>query len=82
VVPRSGPTAVQVVEAFYTDGVFRPVGLLQLADQQRVRLTIEVLEVGPALDRAAALHRLRTGIARMSFYSPASLPSRDERHRP
>ncbi len=32
------------VEAVYEDGIFKPVGTVELADKQPVRLTIEVLD--------------------------------------
>jgi len=53
---------------------------LQLREQQRVRLIIEPIEPGQDSDRAAALNRLRAGIASMAFSSSGGLPTRDELH--
>jgi hypothetical protein len=58
----------------------KPVGELQLREQQRVRLMIEPVDVGQDSDRTAALSRLRAGIASMSFSSSGPLPSRDQLH--
>lgn len=69
-----------VTEAIYTDGVLRPVNGLDLADQQRVRIIVEPLENGSQPDRAAAMERLRAGIARMKFRLREPLPTRDELH--
>lgn len=71
---------VQVTEAVFTQGVLKPVGELQLREQQRVRLIIEPVDVGQDSDRAAALNRLRAGIASMNFSSSGRLPSRHELH--
>lgn len=58
----------------------KPVSDLQLREQQRVRLTIEPVEVVQDSDRDAALNRLRDGIPGMQFSSSGPLPSRDELH--
>ena len=71
---------LQVTEAIFSQGVLKPVGELQLREQQRVRLIIEPIEVGQHSDRIAALDRLRAGIASMRFSSSGPLPSRDELH--
>ena len=71
---------VQVTEAVFSDGVLKPVDELQLREQQRVRLIIEPVDVGFDSDRAAALGRLRAGIASMRFSSSGPLPTRDELH--
>lgn len=70
---------VQVTEAVFSQGVLRPVGKVQLREQQRVRLIIES-EDASAGDREDAVRQLRSGIARMTFRSSGSLPSRDELH--
>ena len=68
------------VEAVYTDGVLKPARDLHLQDQQRVRLTVETIDE-PAGDReAAAVARLKTGIASMRLVSAGPLPSREELH--
>ena len=71
---------VQVTEAVFSHGVLKSVGELQLREQQRVRLIIEPVEAGQDSDRAAALNRLRAGIASMAFSSSGRLPTRDELH--
>lgn len=69
----------QSTEAVYYDGVLKPERELGLRDRQRVRLTVEIID-DVASDRAAALARLRAGIARMQFYSKGSMPTRAELH--
>ena len=71
---------VQVTEAVFSQGVLKPVGELQLREQQRVRLIIEPVDAGQEFDRTAALNRLRAGIASMRFSSSGPLPARDELH--
>ncbi len=71
---------VQVIEAVFSQGVLKPVDRLRLREGQRVRLIIEPIEVGQGFDRAAALRRLREGIASMTFSSSGRLPTRDELH--
>ena len=69
----------QKVEAIYSDGVLKPTRDLSLQDQQRVRLTVETIDE-PEGDRAAAVARLKAGIASMRFFSEGPLPSREELH--
>jgi predicted DNA-binding antitoxin AbrB/MazE fold protein len=71
---------VQVTEAVFSQGVLKPVDRLQLQEHQRVRLIIEPVDGGQALDRVAALNRLRAGIASMAFSSSGRLPARDDLH--
>lgn len=71
---------VQVTEAVFSQGVLKPVDELQLREHQRVRLIIEPVDSGHDSDRAAALSRLRAGIASMNFSSSGPLPTRDELH--
>ena len=68
------------VEAIYRVGVFMPTRELDLRDEQRVRLTVETID-GPERDRAAAVARLKAGIASMDFTSREPLPKRDDLHR-
>ena len=56
----------QKVEAIYSGGVFMPTRHLDLRDEQRVRLTVETIDE-PERDRAAAVARLKAGIASMNF---------------
>jgi predicted DNA-binding antitoxin AbrB/MazE fold protein len=71
---------VQVTEAVFSQGVLKPVDAVHLREQQRVRLIIEPIDVGMDPDRAAALGRLRAGIASMRFSSSEPLPARDDLH--
>lgn len=72
--------ARQVTEAVYDNGVLRPTTPLTLRDHQRVRLTVETLEPQSTNARAAAMQRLRAGIASMGFTSSAPFPARDNLH--
>jgi predicted DNA-binding antitoxin AbrB/MazE fold protein len=69
----------QITEAIYTHGVLKPTGALDLHEDQRVRVIVESLDQPPE-DRAAALIRLKTGIAGMQFFSDGRLPARAELH--
>lgn len=69
----------QITEAVYSEGVLKATGELRLREQQRVRIIIESIEE-TAEDRAAALARLRAGIADMQFFSNGRLPTREELH--
>jgi predicted DNA-binding antitoxin AbrB/MazE fold protein len=71
---------VKIVEAIYSGGLLRPVEALELPEQQRVRLTVQVIDGVECPDRAAALARLRAGIDAMDFRSGGRLPTRDELH--
>jgi predicted DNA-binding antitoxin AbrB/MazE fold protein len=73
----------QTIEAIYTDGVLKPTAELPLRDNQRVRLSIETIDETideTKMDRAAAVTRLKAGIASMGFFSEGPLPSREELH--
>jgi predicted DNA-binding antitoxin AbrB/MazE fold protein len=69
----------QITEAIYTHGVLKPTGELDLRDDQRVRVIVQSLDEERE-DRAAALVRLKAGIAGMQFFSDGRLPSRAELH--
>ena len=69
----------KVTEAVYSLGVLKPVEDLGLREDQRVRLIVETVD-DEAEDRAAALARLKAGIAKMQFFSQGPLPSREELH--
>ena len=51
----------------------------ELGEDQRVRLIVETVD-DKAVDRAAALARLKAGIATMQFFSQGPLLSREELH--
>ena len=73
----------RITEAIYTHGVLKPTADLELREQQRVRLIVESVEecgVERDEDRAAAVARLKAGIASMQFFSNGPLPTRDELH--
>ncbi len=69
----------QITEAIYTHGVLKPTGDLDLREDQRVRVIVESLDEQRE-DRAAALARLKAGIAAMQFFSDGRPPSRAELH--
>ncbi|MCK4660392.1 MAG: antitoxin family protein [Phycisphaerae bacterium] len=69
-----------VIEAIYSNGVLRPVDVLELPEQQRVRLTIEPIDAGPDVDREAALQRLMERLEKSTFSYGGPLPTRDELH--
>ena len=66
-------------EAVYSNGAPRPVDDLGLAEGQRVRLIVELVDDRP-VDRAAAVARLRAATTEMQFRSSGKLPTRDELH--
>ena len=74
-----GVAMTRVTEAVYSKGVLKPAEDLGLREAQRVRLIVEVVDEGPE-DRAAALAKLRAGIANMQFFSQGPLPTREELH--
>lgn len=69
----------KVTEAVYSQGVLKPAEDLGLQENQRVRLIVETVD-DKAVDRAAALARLKAGIATMQLFSQGPLPSREELH--
>jgi predicted DNA-binding antitoxin AbrB/MazE fold protein len=69
----------RITEAIYTHGVLKPTADLELREQQRVRVIVEPIEERDE-DRAAAVARLKAGIAGMRFFSNGRLPTRDELH--
>ncbi|MBZ5560666.1 MAG: antitoxin family protein [Acidobacteriia bacterium] len=69
----------RITEAVYSKGVLKPADDLGLCEEQRVRLIVETVDEKPE-DRAAAIARLKAGIAKMQFFSQGSLPSREELH--
>lgn len=77
----------RITEAIYTHGVLKPAENLELREQQRVRLIVESIEERAEKcgeerneERAAAVARLKAGIAGMQFFSNGRLPTRDELH--
>jgi predicted DNA-binding antitoxin AbrB/MazE fold protein len=70
----------QVTEAIFTHGVLKPIGHLDLAEQERVRLIVEPINRADPVDRQAAIDRLLAGIQQMHFRLKGPLPSRDELH--
>jgi len=69
----------QTIEAIYTGGVLKPTAELPLRDNQRVRVTVEIIDE-TNIDREAAVSRLNAGIEGMRFFSEGLLPSREELH--
>lgn len=68
----------KIIEAIYSNGRFEPVGRVDLADQERVTLTVQTHERPDSASRAAAFERLLAGIAGMNFRSTGAYPSRGE----
>jgi len=69
----------RVTQAVFSKGVLKPDDDLGLREQQRVRLIVESVDE-KLEDRAAAVARLKAGIAKMQFFSQGPLPSREELH--
>lgn len=70
----------KVVEAIYAQGVLKPVETLELAEQQRVRLTLEPIEASTSDERRAAFRRFQMSVEQGSFFLTGKLPTRDELH--
>jgi predicted DNA-binding antitoxin AbrB/MazE fold protein len=70
----------KIIEAIFSNGVFRPVEPFSLQEQERVRLTVET--VGPAANGEgnAARKALIEGMKRSIFRSTGPYPLRDELH--
>ncbi len=75
-----GSVMTKVIEAIYSDGLLKPVGALDLPEQQRVRLTIEPIDAASEADRRAALKRLLERLEKSTFCYGGPLPTRDELH--
>ncbi|MCW5769510.1 MAG: antitoxin family protein [Phycisphaeraceae bacterium] len=71
---------VQFIRAVYENGVLKPEGRLDLAEHQRVRISIERLEPASSEQRAAALRELFRLADSARFVAPEKLPTRDELH--
>jgi predicted DNA-binding antitoxin AbrB/MazE fold protein len=71
----------QITDATYANGVLKPDRPLDLSENQRVRVVVEALD-DQREDRAAALARLKCGIASMQVFSNGRMPSRDQLHEP
>lgn len=69
----------RVTEAVFSKGVLKPADDLGLREDQRVRLIVESVDERTG-DRAAAIARLKAGIAKMQFFSQGPLPTREELH--
>ncbi|MCK4660391.1 MAG: antitoxin family protein [Phycisphaerae bacterium] len=70
----------KVIEAIYSNGVLKPVEALELPEQQRVRLIVQVIAADRRRAREEAFKRLRERIARSKFSYGGPLPTRDELH--
>ena len=70
----------KVIEAIYAKGSFQPVEELDLAEQQRVRLIVQLIPGDQQRAREEAFRRLRERIARSKFSYGGPMPSRDELH--
>ncbi len=70
----------KVIEAIYSNGLLRPVETLDLPEEQRVRLIVQVIPHNKRRARREAFKRLRERIARSRFSYGGPLPTRDELH--
>jgi len=70
----------KVIEAIYSHGVLQPLEALELAEKQRVRLTIETVAGQLEKERDVAFADFLDGVKGMKFRSNGSLPTRDELH--
>jgi predicted DNA-binding antitoxin AbrB/MazE fold protein len=71
---------VRIVEAIYDDGVLRPVEQLPLSNQQRVRLTIEPVELAEGAKSRPAIEELICRLGRSTLYLNGPAPTREELH--
>lgn len=69
-----------VIEAIYSGGLLRPLEPLELAERQRVRLTVDLLDPTPHADRQDALDALIDGLRQSTLHLRGPLPARDELH--
>lgn len=69
----------KVTEAIFSGGVLRPVEPLLLREQERVRLTVESIELA-SNGREAAIHRIVAGFDKLKLRIDGKLPTRDELH--
>jgi predicted DNA-binding antitoxin AbrB/MazE fold protein len=67
---------VHSVDAIFENGVLKPVEPLNLAEHQRVRVTI-VDQMTPEDDRAAAIEKLWKIADQMAFASKGPYPTRE-----
>ncbi len=65
-------------EAIYRNGVLNPTTQLDLPDEQRVRITIELIVQRHPEERRADLEQLLERMRNSGFRSNGSLPTRDE----
>jgi predicted DNA-binding antitoxin AbrB/MazE fold protein len=70
----------KVIEAIYSHGVLEPLEALQLAEKQRVRLTIEPINGELTEDQARAMDELMQRLQRSTLSFGGPYPSRDELH--
>lgn len=70
----------QMTEAIYANGVLMPVAPLDLHEQQRVRVYVQVIEEPSEERRRAALARIVQDARESKLRLTGPLPSRDELH--
>ncbi len=70
----------QVIEAIYRKGILKPLGRLELKEDEKVRIVVETLDWQSPPNREALLVKLREGIDRMNFHSSGPYPSREQLH--
>jgi predicted DNA-binding antitoxin AbrB/MazE fold protein len=69
-----------VTEAIYSDGVLKPVAPLALANDQRVKVTVQSLQPVEDDKRSAALEEMLRDMEESTLHLTGSLPSRDDLH--
>ena len=69
-----------VIEAIYAGGLLRLLEPLELAEQQRGRLTVDVFDPPSQADRQDALDALIDGLRQSTLHLRGPLPTRNELH--
>lgn len=70
----------KTIDAVYSRGILRPLAPLHLAEEQRVRITIETDETEQATRRREAWARFCARVDEMDIRLDGPLPTDDELH--
>ena len=70
---------VRITEAIFKDGVLKPIGKLDLRENEQVRVTIESCEPDRE-KRQEAIARFRAGREQMNLLSTEPYPTRQQLH--
>jgi predicted DNA-binding antitoxin AbrB/MazE fold protein len=71
---------MDLVEAIYHDGVFEPVEHIDLPENQRVRLSVQTVDVGEGLSWLKRTKELRERIVQQQGLLPSNPPRPSELH--